>query len=101
MLPATPRCASRSMNSSDTTPSSRRATLVSWVVVQTIRSLVMEGPFHEPSASLSRVLVAGRGSGPARRARPDGIGPAAPQAASRAKGHEGLEHEDGAGAARA
>src|SRR6186997_595133 len=48
MLPTMPRCASRSMKISETRPSSRRATLVSWGVVLTIRSLVMEGPFHEP-----------------------------------------------------
>src|SRR5262252_4934178 len=41
-----PRCASRSMKSSETTPSSRSATLVSWGVLLTMRSLVMEGPFN-------------------------------------------------------
>src|SRR6185503_16578921 len=49
MLPTIPRCVSRSMNSSETRPSSRRATRVSWGVVLTIKSLAMEGPFHEPS----------------------------------------------------
>src|SRR5690349_21745723 len=49
MLPTIPRWDSRSMKSSETRPSSRRATLVSWGVVLTIRSLVMEGPFHEPA----------------------------------------------------
>src|SRR5262245_46228081 len=48
MLPTTPRCDSRSMKSSETRPSSRRATRVSWGVLHTRMSLVMEDPFHEP-----------------------------------------------------
>src|SRR5258707_8890080 len=56
MLPTIPRSDSRSKNSSETRPSSSRATIVSWGVVLTIKSLVMEGPFHEP-----------RPRGPARR----------------------------------
>src|SRR6266542_2842439 len=47
------------MKISETMPSSRSATFVSWGVLLTIRSLVMEGPFHEPSLAPAG-LVAGR-----------------------------------------
>src|SRR6266702_1212544 len=59
-----PRWVSRSMKISETTPSSRSATFVSCGVVLTIRSLVMEGPFHEPSSGgwTSAVRVRKKGS---------------------------------------
>src|SRR6266540_4218236 len=54
-----PRWVSRSMKISETMPSSRSATFVSWGVLLTIRSLVMEGPFHEPSLAPAGLVAGG------------------------------------------
>src|SRR5687767_1946283 len=72
MLPTIPRCASRSMKISETRPSSRRATLVSWGVVLTMRSLVMEGPFHEPPPRARPFGKPRRRTGPRGRSAPRG-----------------------------
>src|SRR5947209_20226312 len=77
MLPTIPRWASRSMKISETTPSSRSATLVSWGVLLTMRSLVMEGPFHEPSLAHPPRQAGGerlpaRGAAAGRAGRPAG-----------------------------
>jgi hypothetical protein len=51
------------MKISETAPSSRSATRVSRGVVLTMMSLVMEGPFHEPSA-MPRAVHAGVSGAP-------------------------------------
>src|SRR3972149_8792716 len=80
MLPTMPRCASRSMKSSETTPSSSKATRTSWGVELTIRSLVMEASFHEPdfppgllSGAVSTDTAASADTGPNRRGCPGDI----------------------------
>jgi hypothetical protein len=47
------------MKISETMPSSRSATLVSCGVLLTMRSLVMEGPFHEPSLAAAGFVAGG------------------------------------------
>src|SRR5438477_481564 len=75
----TPTCSTVGMKTRETKPSSRRATLVSWGVLLTVGSLVMEGPFHEPSLAhpLRRTgwaLPRGRaGAAAARAGRPAGL----------------------------
>src|SRR6185295_10492038 len=70
MLPTIPRCDSRSMKSSETRPSSRRATRVSWGVLLTMMSLVMEVPVHEPRPATREVSGGSSGEGRGGTAAP-------------------------------
>jgi hypothetical protein len=74
--------------------------LVSWGVVQTIRSLVMEGPFHELLVARARTSGGRRTLPPERRCGEAPSGAAAVRPATGAAGQQGLGYEDAAGATR-